>query len=67
MSELVHNAASIDAEGDDDRGERVAQLVGCQAVRSRHVAGLGQLLIALLDCLVEDAAADVALDQFGAI
>jgi hypothetical protein len=37
VAELVHDAARINAEGDEDRGEGVAQLVGRQAAMAKLI------------------------------
>ncbi len=45
MSELVHDAAGIDAEGDKGRREGVAQLVWRQTLWQRNLPRFGQLFI----------------------
>ncbi|HEV2998342.1 MAG TPA: hypothetical protein VGX16_04495 [Solirubrobacteraceae bacterium] len=63
VAELVHDGAGIDAEGDEDRGEGVAELVRGQTLRERYILGVGEAFVRALDGSGEGAVADVARVQ----
>lgn len=63
VPDLIHDAARIDPEGNENRCERVAQLVWCQTLGQRDLSRLDQHFVGHCHGLVEYAPTDVALDQ----
>lgn len=60
MADLAHHLGRVGAEGDQDRGEGVAQLVGGETLRQGQLAALAKQLIGALEDLRQDALSQVA-------
>jgi hypothetical protein len=60
VADLAHHLRRVGAEGDQDRGEGVAQLVGGEALGQRQLAALAKQLVGALEDLRQDALSQVA-------